>query len=120
MATGVPKGWDKDSEKLFIHETGVRIARQTYKGKDGWYLIPVDLDAPVLEFEPTPEGRDKAFEAFGKGVLVTKPKKTKTPPKKVIKVVPKGEDGEEAKPEEKEGDEEDEDDEKEDDGDDEA
>ena len=78
MASGVPKGWDKDSDKLFIHETGVRIARQTYKGKDGWYLIPVDLDAAVMEFEPTPEGRDKAFEAFGKGVLVTKPKKTKT------------------------------------------
>ncbi len=96
MASGVPKGWDKESDKLFIHETGVRIARQTYKGKDGWYLIPVDLDAVVVEFEPTPEGRDKAFEAFAKGALVTKPKKTKTVTKKAAaKPPPKAEDGEE-------------------------
>ena len=82
MASGVPKGWEKDSDKLFIHETGIRVARMTYKGKDGWYLVPVDLDAAVLEFEPTPEGRDKAFEAFAKGVLVVKPKKAKAPSKK--------------------------------------
>jgi hypothetical protein len=127
MASGVPKGWEKDSDKLFIHETGVRIARQTYKGKDGWYLIPVDLDAAVLEFEPTPEGRDKAFEAFTKGVLVTKPKK-KTVTKKVIKVVPKGEDGEEIKDKDKDKekdkdkdeDDEDDEDEKDDEGDDDA
>jgi len=116
MASGVPKGWEKDSDKLFIHETGVRIARQTYKGKDGWYLIPVDLDAVVVEFEPTPEGRDKAFEAFTKGALVTKPKKTKAPSKKAAaKAVPKGEEGEEAAAAktEKDDDEDDEDDEKE-------
>jgi hypothetical protein len=96
MASGVPKGWDKESDKLFIHETGVRIARQTYKGKDGWYLIPVDLDAVVVEFEPTPEGKDKAFEAFAKGALVTKPKKTKTVTKKAAaKPPPKAEDAEE-------------------------
>lgn len=77
MASGVPKGWEKDSDKLFIHETGIRIQRMTYKGKDGWFLVPVDLDAAVVEFEPTPEGRDKAFEAFAKGALATKPKKTK-------------------------------------------
>src|SRR5579859_2568116 len=111
MASGVPKGWEKDSDKLFIHETGVRIARQTYKGKDGWYLIPVDLDAAVLEFEPTPEGRDKAFEAFAKGVLVTKPKKTKAAPTKkaAAKAAPKGEEGEEAKADEDEEDEKEED-----------
>lgn len=101
MASGVPKDWEKDSDKLFIHETGVRIARQTYKGKDGWYLIPVDLDAAVVEFEPTPEGRDKAFEAFGKGALVTKPKKAKPVSKKAAAAaaakaaLPKGEEAEE-------------------------
>ena len=118
MASGVPKGWDKDSEKLFVHETGVRIARQTYKGKDGWYLIPVDLDAAVLEFEPTPEGRDKAFEAFGKGVLVVKPKKAKAVTKKAAaKAPPKPEDAEEEKDDDDEdGDEK----EKDDEGDDEA
>lgn len=117
MASGVPKGWEKDSDKLFIHETGIRIARMTYKGKDGWFLVPVDLDAAVLEFEPTPEGRDKAFEAFAKGVLVTKPKKTKaTSTKKAAKPAPKEEEAEE-----KEDDDED-DDEKggDDDGDDDA
>jgi hypothetical protein len=115
MASGVPKGWDKESEKLFIHETGVRIARQTYKGKDGWYLIPVDLDAVVVEFDPTPEGRDKAFEAFAKGALVTKPKKTKTVTKKAAaKAPPKAEDAEEEK------DDDDDAEEKDDEGDDEA
>jgi len=96
MASGVPKGWEKDSDKLFIHETGIRIARMTYKGKDGWFLVPVDLDAAVLEFEPTPEGRDKAFEAFAKGALVVKPKKTKATTKKAAaKPAPKEEEGEE-------------------------
>ena len=50
MASSAPKGWEKDSDKLFIHETGIRIARMMYKGKDGWFLVPVDLDAVVLEF----------------------------------------------------------------------
>jgi hypothetical protein len=119
MASGVPKGWEKDSDKLFIHETGIRIARMTYKGKDGWFLVPVDLDAAVLEFEPTPEGRDKAFEAFAKGVLVTKPKKTKATTKKAAaKPAPKEE---EAEGEEKDDDD-DEDDDKggDDEGDDDA
>jgi hypothetical protein len=114
MASGAPKGWEKDSDKLFIHETGIRIARMTYKGKDGWYLVPVDLDAVVVEFEPTPEGRDKAFEAFAKGALVVKPKKTKAPSKKAAaKPAPKEEeaekddddDDEDEKPEADDGDE---------------
>jgi len=110
MASGVPKGWEKDSDKLFIHETGIRIQRMTYKGKDGWFLVPVDLDAAVIEFEPTKEGCDKAFEAFAKGVLVTKPKKTKaTSTKKAAaaKAAPKEEEAEE-----KDDDDDDEDDEK--------
>ena len=114
MASGVPKGWEKDSDKLFIHETGIRITRMMYKGKDGWYLVPVDLDAAVVEFEPTPEGRDKAFEAFAKGALATKPKKTKATSsrKAVAKVVPKEEEGEE-KEKEDDDDEDDDDDDKE-------
>jgi hypothetical protein len=114
MASGLPKGWEKDSDKLFIHETGIRIARMTYKGKDGWCLVPVDLDAAVLEFDPTPEGRDKAFEAFAKGALSVKPKKAKPAPTKkaaaAAKPAPKGE-TEEAEAEE-DDDEEGEDDEK--------
>jgi hypothetical protein len=116
MASGVPKGWEKDSDKLFIHETGIRIARMTYKGKDGWYLVPVDLDAAVLEFEPTPEGRDKAFEAFAKGALVVKPKKTKATTKKAAaKAATKEEeadDKDKAKDKDKDDDDEDGDDDK--------
>lgn len=77
MSPSVPKGWDKESDTLFIHTTGVRIQRMAYKGKDGWYLVPIDLDQPVVEFDPTPEGREKAFESFAKGALDTKPKKAK-------------------------------------------
>ena len=113
MASGVPKGWEKDSDKLFIHETGIRIARMTYKGKDGWFLVPVDLDAVVLEFEPTPEGRDKAFEAFAKGALVVKPKKAKATTKKAAaKPASKEEEGEDKdKDKDKDKDDDDDDDE---------
>jgi hypothetical protein len=107
MASSTPKGWEKDSDKLFIHETGIRIQRMTYKGKDGWFLVPVDLDAVVVEFEATPEGRDKAFEAFAKGAVVSKPKKKPTATKKVpAKPPPKGEEAEEGKEEDDEDDEE--------------
>ena len=75
MSFSVPKGWEKDSDKLYIHNSGVRIQFMTYRAKEGWYLVPTDLDQPVLEFEPTPEGREKAFEAFGKGVLNVKTRK---------------------------------------------
>jgi hypothetical protein len=105
MASSTPKGWEKDSDKLFIHETGIRIQRMTYKGKDGWFLVPVDLDAVVVEFEPTPEGRDLAFEAFAKGAVVTKPKKKPSATKKVpAKPPPKGEEAEEGKDDDDEDD----------------
>ena len=64
MAFKTPKDWEKDSDDLFIHKTGVRIHKTTYKDKDGWFLIPVDMKEPVVEFEENPEGRDKAFETF--------------------------------------------------------
>jgi DNA replication initiation complex subunit (GINS family) len=115
MANSISKDWEKDSEKLFIHESGVRIQRMTYKGKDGWYLVPIDLDEAVIEFEPTPEGRDKAFEAFEKGSLATKPKKAKPASKKApAKAAKPAEDGEAA--EDKDEDDDEEKEEKEDDG----
>jgi len=77
MSFSTPKGWDKETDKLFIHSTGVRIQLMTYRQKEGWYLVPIDLDQPVVEFEPTPEGRTKAFEAFAAGALDTKPKRKK-------------------------------------------
>lgn len=110
MAGSTPKGWEKESDKLYIHETGVRIQRMVYRSKDGWYLVPVDLDQVCSEFEPTNEGRDLAFEAFDKGVLAQKPKRAKPAPKKAAKPVPaedaeeKDEDDEDEKPESDEGD----------------
>lgn len=82
MSFSTPKGWEKDNDKLYIHSTGVRVQLMTYRQKEGWYLVPIDLDTPVMEFEPTPEGRAKAFETFASGVLDAKPKrakKTETP-----------------------------------------
>jgi len=89
MSFSVPKGWERDSDKLYIHNSGVRIQLMTYRQKEGWYLVPVDLDQPVVEFEPTPEGRDKAFEAFAKGAVSTKAvKKKATAPAKPKKGKP--------------------------------
>jgi hypothetical protein len=81
MAFSTPKGWDKESETLFIHESGTRIERRVYREKDGWFIIPVDLDAEVLGYDPTPEGRDLAFGAFAEGKVKTarKPKKVEEP-----------------------------------------
>lgn len=81
MGFATPKGWDKESETLYIHETGTRIERRSYREKDGWFVIPVDLDAEVLAFDPTPEGCDLAFAAFAEGKIKTakKPKKAEEP-----------------------------------------
>jgi hypothetical protein len=73
-----PKGWDRESDILFIHESGVRIQRRVYKEKEGWFLIPADLDREVLAYDPTPEGRDRAFADFAEGKL-NPPKKRKAP-----------------------------------------
>jgi hypothetical protein len=81
MGFSPPKGWDKESETLFIHENGTRIERRVYREKDGWFIIPVDLDAEVLGFDATPEGRDQAFTAFAEGKIKTvrKTKKAEEP-----------------------------------------
>jgi hypothetical protein len=77
MSFTAPKGWTRDSDKLYIHATGVRVQLMAYRQKEGWYLVPTDLDQAVVEFEPTNEGRTKAFEAFAAGVLNVKPKPKK-------------------------------------------
>ena len=112
MSFSAPKGWERDNDKLYIHNTGVRIQLMTYRQKEGWYLVPTDLDQPVVEFEPTPEGRAKAFDAFAAGVLDTKPKRKKaeageTKKKKAAAPVAK------EREEEKEDDDDEDDDEKE-------
>jgi hypothetical protein len=62
-------GWEQDSHTLFLHPSGVRIERRIYRNKEGWVLVPVDLDRAVLEFTPNSEGLEKAFAAFASGVL---------------------------------------------------
>jgi hypothetical protein len=69
-----PKRWEQETVALFIHDSGVRIERRLYREKEGWFLIPTDLDQEVIGFDPTPEGRDHAFAAFAEGCLI-KPRK---------------------------------------------
>ena len=64
MAFDPGKGWKRESETLFTHTNGTQIHRRTYREAEGWFLIPPDLDVEVQGFDPTPEGRDKAFVAF--------------------------------------------------------
>ena len=64
-----PKGWEPESDTLFIHADGTRIERRLYRDKKGWFLIPTDLDQQVVYFDPTPEGRDQAFTSFSEGLL---------------------------------------------------
>lgn len=89
MSFKPPAGWQAENDKLFIHSSGVRLQLMAYRGEEGWYLIPVDLDLAVVKFDPTPEGRDKAFAAFAGGVLNVKPPK-KAPAKEVKAVRGRG------------------------------
>lgn len=68
----VPVGWEQDSHTLYLHESGVRIERRIYRNKEGWILVPVDLDRAVLEFSPNSVGLDQAFAAFAGGALAPK------------------------------------------------
>lgn len=77
----VPKGWTRENDTLFIHTSGVRIQRMTYRGNDGWYIVPTDLDEPLIRFDPTGDGQVKAFEAYANNALKEKPK-AKSAPKK--------------------------------------
>lgn len=86
MSVALPKGWSRESDSLFIHASGVRIERMTYRGDEGWYLVPVDLDVALIRFEPTSEGQAKAFEAYANNALKEKPKAKATPKKGKPKV----------------------------------
>ncbi len=114
MRFSPPKGWDKESEKLFIHDNGTRIERRVYREVEGWFIIPVDPDVEVTGFDPTPEGRDRAFAAFAEIKVRTprKPKKVEEPadpPKKKRgrkpKERPEPEEGEGGPPKDAEGEE---------------
>jgi hypothetical protein len=72
MEVEVPVGWEQDSHTLYLHSSGVRIERRIYKNKEGWVLVPVDLDRAVLEFNPNSVGLEQAFAAFAGGALAPK------------------------------------------------
>lgn len=80
MEIAIPEGWVADSQTLYLHSSGVRIERMTYRKKEGWVLVPVDLDQKVMEFSPDRAGLEGAFAAFAEGGLDPKgtglPKKT--------------------------------------------
>ena len=77
MDFNAPKDWEKDSDNRFIHDSGVRIQKMTYKGKDGWFIVPLEIEEAVVEFAPTAAGRDQAFAAFALRPVAKKPKKAK-------------------------------------------
>lgn len=62
----LPEGWERDSDALYLHVSGVRIERRVYRNKEGWVLVPVDLDRAVVEFPPDDDGLARAFAAFAK------------------------------------------------------
>ena len=64
-----PEGWEPDSPTLYLHASGVRIEKRIYRNKEGWVLVPVDLDRKVLEFSPDAKGLEEAFAAFSGGAL---------------------------------------------------
>ncbi len=64
MGFELPKDWTKENSDLYIYKDGTRIHKTTYNSKQGWFLIPVDLDETVVEYSDSTEGRDLAFEEF--------------------------------------------------------
>jgi len=84
MSFSPGKDWSKESDDLFIHKSGVRITKTTYHQKQGWFLMPTDLDQAVLEFAATDEGREQAFEAFAKGAVSKRVVKKVKPKKKGV------------------------------------
>lgn len=63
------KGWERESEDLFIHESGARISKTTYRGKRAWWFFPVSLDTLAVEHAPTDVGREDAFATSVKEVV---------------------------------------------------
>jgi hypothetical protein len=81
---GLAKGWDKESADLFIHETGARISRTSYRGKLAWWFFPVSLDVPAVEHAATDEGREEAFATSEKQLPKTRSKSKTSPKKKAV------------------------------------
>ncbi|HEV3026888.1 MAG TPA: hypothetical protein VG457_04905 [Planctomycetota bacterium] len=60
--------WARISEHCFVHRSGACIERRGYPSAvPGWYLVPDPRGESSRRFEPTPQGCDDAFIAFGVG-----------------------------------------------------
>ena len=81
---GLAKGWDRESADLFIHDSGARISRTSYRGKLAWWFFPVSLDVPAVEHPPTDEGRQEAFAAAERVLPKTRAKSKTVPKKKAV------------------------------------
>ena len=86
------KDWDRESADLFIHSSGARIARTTYRGKMAWWFFPASLDVPAVEYAATDAGRDEAFATSAKELPKSRTKrKVKAAPDKKARKVAKDE-----------------------------
>ena len=72
-SAGLPPGWERDSDALYLHAGGARIERRVYRKVEGWILVPADLDHAALTFPPDDAGRAAAFAAFAAGAAGTGP-----------------------------------------------
>jgi len=73
------KDWDRESADLFIHDSGARISRTSYRGKLAWWYFPASLDSPAVEHEPTEAGREDAFATSVKELPKSRPKRKAKP-----------------------------------------
>lgn len=102
---GLPKGWDRESADLYVHETGARISRTSYRGKLAWWFFPVSLDVAAVEHPPTDVGREEAFATSKRELPKTR---SKPKPKAILEKKAAAED-EDAAPDKEETDDEDKD-----------
>lgn len=65
----LPRGWERDSDVLYLHAAGARIERRVYRKVEGWILVPAELDRAALTFPPDDAGRAAAFAAFAAGAV---------------------------------------------------
>ena len=66
-------GWVRESAELYVHDSGARLSKTTYRGKVAWWFFPVSLDIQAVEYPPTDAGCDEAFRTSGMNLPKSKP-----------------------------------------------
>lgn len=74
-------GWTRESADLYVHESGARLSKTTYRGKMAWWFFPVSLDIQAVEYPPTDAGCEEAFATSGQNLPKAKVKRTPAPSK---------------------------------------